>query len=762
MTEVGALLFEAPALRGLDAPSRTRLQEAGAVRSLAAGAVLYETGADADTLFVVLEGAVEVSAVRKSDVEASRLRTALPGHTFGEEAGLGLSRRSDARAERPSTVFEVSAALLERALARSGHEEAVASERRRVARAVTTDLLRTMVLTQDLCRVDFDMVLDAAQLQPVAAGASVFVAGDPADAAFLVVDGLVQLQRDRDEQVSVQAYLRGGDLFGENECLRGEPRDHAAVSLGKSMVLRIPGPVLRTIIDRNPGLLRRVQRVATDRREHQQQVVAEAADRTTAHVFVDLHRMRMARSLLVIDQDTCVRCGHCAWSCAATHDDRVARLVRRGDKVLARVEAAAGAPRSLLVPNSCQHCKNPACMIDCPTGAIGRGGDGDVFIKPSLCTGCGACAKACPWDNIAMAPRAASSKPRSAIERAYDTVAVKCDLCREHEGPACVQACPTGSLVRLDPERDFAELGALLGPARAPGPAPEPVRRGARWGIVTLASAGAAVLGLGLAAIALQRQGSWVAGAGWGYGAGWLAALATFVSLAYAVPKRIPRLWHRRRRPGARASPRPTETRSRVRPWTVLHVLAGSVALAGALAHGGLRFRGAAGVLDGVFLLSCGVGLLGALGYAVLPSRLARLEREGLLPEDLRGREAALLDQLMRDVSGRDPAMKILVERILLPYARSVGGGVWLFLSGRSLARERARLGASVRSAVKGRGRGLAGLEPVLRTVVELRAAAVRRGLTTALRAWLIPHILLSVAAAVLLIAHVVVMVGRP
>jgi len=94
--------------------------------------------------------------------------------------------------------------------------------------------------------------------------------------------------------------------------------------------------------------------------------------------------MRVARSLLVIDQDSCVRCGHCAWSCASTHDDGISRLVRRGDKVVVQREddpaARAGedvvarvvrlakevewAP--LLVPNSCQHCKNPSCMSRLP------------------------------------------------------------------------------------------------------------------------------------------------------------------------------------------------------------------------------------------------------------------------------------------------------------------------------------------------------------------------------------------------------------
>src|SRR5207248_2957166 len=159
-----------------------------------------------------------------------------------------------------------------------------------------------------------------------------------------------------------------------------------------------------------------------------------------------------------------VRCGHCAWSCAESHDDGVSRLVRRGDKVVtaiadapfearARSLESANEPEraSLLVPNTCQHCEQPACMIDCPTGAIGRDPRGDVFIRESLCIGCGACAKACPWDNVQIAPRSQSARKRLPLVAGAaplsDLVAVKCDLCRDvASGPACVSACPTDAL----------------------------------------------------------------------------------------------------------------------------------------------------------------------------------------------------------------------------------------------------------------------------------------------------------------------------
>src|SRR6185503_8906408 len=89
-----------------------------------------------------------------------------------------------------------------------------------------------------------------------------------------------------------------------------------------------------------------------------------------AELFTQTYRMQVAGAMLVIDPDLCVRCGICAWSCSQTHG--ASRLVRRGDKMLLPAAGATSAPRPLLLPNTCQHCTNPACMKDCPTAAIAK------------------------------------------------------------------------------------------------------------------------------------------------------------------------------------------------------------------------------------------------------------------------------------------------------------------------------------------------------------------------------------------------------
>lgn len=778
MTDPQAALWDAPLLRGLDDAARRTLAAAARVRSLGPGDVAYSELDPADALYVVLEGAVEVRAQRRGDEGRSVLRTAGPGDTFGEEA-LGddaQARRGQAVAQGPARVAELPAVLVRRGAGRSGGDPRFDRELRRLARRASADLLRTMAATRGLDEAELERVLDGVIARQVPRGAAIYAAGDPPDGLWLVVEGLVQLQTEDDARLHVRAYLTRGDGFGDEEALAGQPRACSAVAMGPTRLLLVPTAILRSLVDRNPGVLDRMRRIAAERRAAQAQVVGSAVARSTQHVFKDLYRMQMARSLLVIDQDTCVRCGHCAWTCEALHG--TSRLVRRGDKILTAVGPTAAGPnaplRSLMLPNSCQHCKNPVCMIDCPTGAIGRDPEGEVFIRDALCTGCGNCAKACPWENIRMAPRPGGARraaPSSPVAALSAELATKCDLCRGYEAPGCVQACPTGSIVRLDPARDVAEVAAVLGAAAGDGR--RPARAGGGWVHGLVRGVGvAAALGLGVTAARLQGAGTWVPGAGPGLGAGVGAAVGMLVLLSYAAPKRIVGLWMRRRRARsaarrlaeaddarARAVPR-----SRVRPWLDLHVVIGGLTMAAVLGHAGLRVpAGPSGSLVLAFWLVSVLGGLGAVAYRVVPSRLARLERRGDLPEDLAGERRVLIDRLYAQASGRDPLVKAIAQRVLVPYARAVLGPLALLGSGRRLAEEEARLGARIDAMRQGRGQErLAGLPELVRTAVELRALPLRRALHAGLRGWLPLHIVVSAVALALLGLHVAVMLGGP
>ena len=84
-------------------------------------------------------------------------------------------------------------------------------------------------------------------------------------------------------------------------------------------------------------------------------------------------------SILAIDLSICTRCDDCVRACADTHGGRP-RFVREGDRY-----------ENLLIAKSCYHCRDPVCLIGCPTGAIRRANIGDVVeIADEICIGCSA------------------------------------------------------------------------------------------------------------------------------------------------------------------------------------------------------------------------------------------------------------------------------------------------------------------------------------------------------------------------------------
>jgi Fe-S-cluster-containing dehydrogenase component len=138
-------------------------------------------------------------------------------------------------------------------------------------------------------------------------------------------------------------------------------------------------------------------------------------------------------------------------ACAATHGG-LPRFVREGEKYA-----------NLLITRACYHCRDPVCLIGCPTGAIRRAGQGDVVeIEDALCIGCSACANKCPYDAITMHDTGnvwPDNMVPEGLRGAARLVATKCDKCisTDHD-PACVSSCPHGCAVRVGSLGEFEKL----------------------------------------------------------------------------------------------------------------------------------------------------------------------------------------------------------------------------------------------------------------------------------------------------------------
>jgi len=109
---------------------------------------------------------------------------------------------------------------------------------------------------------------------------------------------------------------------------------------------------------------------------------------------------------------------------------------------------AGGKVRWLFTRRSCMHCTDAACVRVCPSGALYHDALGFVGYNKDLCTGCGYCIDACPFD----VPRTDRNLIVGIAKMDKCTFCTSPGLNRIAEGyePACVKTCPPKALLYGD------------------------------------------------------------------------------------------------------------------------------------------------------------------------------------------------------------------------------------------------------------------------------------------------------------------------
>ena len=94
-----------------------------------------------------------------------------------------------------------------------------------------------------------------------------------------------------------------------------------------------------------------------------------------------------------LDQNRRTGCRACQVACKDKNRLEVGLLYRE-----AHTYSVGEFPKSKAYSYSfgCNHCEEPICLKNCPTGAIYRAPDGTVVQDQSKCIGCRMCVMSCP------------------------------------------------------------------------------------------------------------------------------------------------------------------------------------------------------------------------------------------------------------------------------------------------------------------------------------------------------------------------------
>jgi len=255
--------------------------------ALAADEVLFRQGAEGDALYVVVEGRLAVLA-ETGEGPPRPVGTVGAGECVGEGALLLAGRRTaTARAETACRLIRLS---------REAFESAVAAQP--AVRAVLTTLVAHRMPALRAAEDEIFGALDEAARRRVEGELSwvylqrdevLFREGDPADALYVVLQGRLQVVRERaGHPVEVVTEIGRGQPVGEIGLLTGDARSSTVRAIRDTELIRFSEQGFRSLLRHSPQALIPLMRTLARRLQRTTVAPAAAAARSTVIAIVPL------------------------------------------------------------------------------------------------------------------------------------------------------------------------------------------------------------------------------------------------------------------------------------------------------------------------------------------------------------------------------------------------------------------------------------------------------------------------------------------
>ena len=206
-------------------------------RQLATDTVLIHDGEQADEMFILLDGELEVVKTTEQGEEVVLQRYSALGDCFGEDASLRAKRRRSAtvRAIAPSLVAVLSYKQIQQIVGDRAFSQA--NQPRTEHRQRHNTLVGISPLYRRLAEVG--PILDCSYEQHYRDGEYVFKQDSPSDRTYFVLSGRAEIRREKDGQLQSLGELGPGQVFGELGVIQGKARAASVLAKGELHTLAI-------------------------------------------------------------------------------------------------------------------------------------------------------------------------------------------------------------------------------------------------------------------------------------------------------------------------------------------------------------------------------------------------------------------------------------------------------------------------------------------------------------------------------------------
>ncbi|CCQ72880.1 cyclic nucleotide-binding domain-containing protein [Magnetospira sp. QH-2] len=254
------LLADSPFFAEAAPATREAIAEAAEEISLANGEILFSSGDQADSIYLILEGALKLELPTESGSRV--LGHPGPGRTVGIIPLLGEGTRvATAYAEGATKVLKISSTMMERLTDSLGDAmtpviEALSNRlmRRRLG-MVLRDSEKFGSLPESILN-DLEGRVDMIN---VASGETVCSAGDDSDALYIVVTGRLRIWTpDAGSGNSLLSEVGAGASVGEMGVITGNPRAADVRAVRDSTLAKLPAAHLHDLLSRYPEEINRL------------------------------------------------------------------------------------------------------------------------------------------------------------------------------------------------------------------------------------------------------------------------------------------------------------------------------------------------------------------------------------------------------------------------------------------------------------------------------------------------------------------------